>query len=175
MNKIDFSLNLYDDGLSWDEYLEEVPRSRSMQQKRYESVDQERLNRFESLTIKKRVLLLVEAGCGDCAWAVPQIVALLSQVNSLEVRLFLREHYPQLQDQLLTKGKRSVPKFVVLDEKDSVIGEWGPRPSAIQAYVEKSVGKIDRSIWYREVLKYNKESGEEDLASELFELLNSLV
>jgi thioredoxin family protein len=175
MNKIDFSQAPYDDGLLWDEYLEEIPRSRSMQQKRYESVDQKRLNRFEALTIKKRVLILVEAGCGDCAWAVPQIVSLLTRAKSVEVRLFLREYYPQLQDQLLTKGKRSVPKLVILDNKDNIVGEWGPRPSAIQDYVEASVGKIDRSIWYREVLKYNKENGEEDLASELFKLLSSLV
>ena len=75
---------------------------------------------------------------------------------------------------MLTKGKRSVPKLALVDPSGTVVAEWGPRPEPIQAYVERSVGVLERSEWASEVLRYYKGPGAGDLREELGILLSAL-
>ncbi len=46
-------------------------------------------------------------------------------------------------DRFLTGGSRSIPKVLFLDEQFRLLGDWGPRPDRLQAFVleEKSRGE----------------------------------
>ncbi len=86
-------------------------------------------------------LVLTEGWCGDAAQSVPVIERIASESENIEARYVLRDENPELMDAFLTNGARSIPKLIALDASDlSVIGTWGPRPAAGQAYFEELRG-----------------------------------
>lgn len=159
--------------VSWERYLERVARSRRLQERRYEEArsEVEGAEPFRRKLADHRALILCEEECTDCAWAVPRLAGMLSRVPGLRICLVFREERPDLQDRLLTDGKRAVPKLVIVDGEGRVVGEWGPRPVPIQAYVQESVNVLDRRVWKGEVMRYYREEGAEQLREELAALV----
>ncbi|MEP1035305.1 thioredoxin family protein [Ekhidna sp.] len=81
---------------------------------------------------KQTWLLITETWCGDAANSVP-IISKLAELNpSIELRIVLRDENLELMDQFLTKGGRSIPKLIALDEELNVLFDWGPRPKEAQ-------------------------------------------
>lgn len=162
---------IYDEGLKWEEYLEKIPTMRSTMKKRYEAS-----RRYEKVDYgdgrKIKAILLSDKKCGDCAWAVPILFGILEKV---EMRAFFREEYPELQELFLTNGKRYVPKLVIVDENYSIVGEWGPRPSKMQKYVEKSIGILEKEVWKKTLFAYYRTKGSAgDLIVEIKEMLDRI-
>ncbi|WP_436517681.1 thioredoxin family protein [Ekhidna sp. To15] len=85
-------------------------------------------------TLPKQIwLLITETWCGDAANSVP-IIAKLAELNpSIDLRIVLRDENLELMDQFLTKGGRSIPKLIALDEELNVLFDWGPRPKEAQS------------------------------------------
>ncbi|MEO9869888.1 thioredoxin family protein [Ekhidna sp.] len=81
---------------------------------------------------KQTWLLITETWCGDAANSVP-LLAKLAELNpKIELRIVLRDENLELMDQFLTKGGRSIPKLIALDEELNVLFDWGPRPKEAQ-------------------------------------------
>lgn len=70
--------------------------------------------------------------------------------ENIELRIILRDKYPEVMDAFLTDGKsRSIPKVIVLDAQTlEVLGEWGPRPAQVQKniYQKKLIPKLALSL-----------------------------
>lgn len=112
-------------------------------------------NIFESQTW----LVITEAWCGDAAQTIPYIVKLASENPLIKISFILRDEYPEIMDDYLTEGARSIPKLIALDEDLSKeIFTWGPRPEFLQkrlkAYKEDSKGVSGKEfsegthLWY---------------------------
>jgi len=81
---------------------------------------------------KQTWILITETWCGDAANSVP-VIAKLAELNSdIDLRIVLRDEQLELMDQFLTKGGRSIPKLITLDESLEVQFTWGPRPEELQ-------------------------------------------
>lgn len=81
---------------------------------------------------KQTWLLITETWCGDAANSVP-LLAKLADVNAnVDLRVVFRDENLDLMDQFLTKGGRSIPKLIALDEELNVLFDWGPRPREAQ-------------------------------------------
>ncbi|MEM1217327.1 MAG: thioredoxin family protein [Bacteroidota bacterium] len=101
-------------------------------------------------------LTLTEGWCGDAAQIVPVVEKIAAENELVEHRIILRDEHPEVMDMFLTNGGRSIPKIIFLDANSlEVLGDWGPRPSEIQARVMEAVGQLR-----------NMESGEEKKAYE---------
>jgi len=76
------------------------------------------------------VLVITESWCGDAAHVMPAVQKLIAHNNQIEMRVVFRDENPDLMDQFLTNGSRSIAKFIILD-KDTleVRSTYGPRPS----------------------------------------------
>ena len=48
----------------------------------------------------------------------------------------MRDEHPDLIERFLTKGSRSIPKVLAIDDEGQLISQWGPRPSNAQQMVE---------------------------------------
>ncbi|WP_026954144.1 thioredoxin family protein [Algoriphagus vanfongensis] len=74
-------------------------------------------------------LVITEAWCGDAGQSVPYIQKLAELNPSIQLKLILRDEYPQIMDRYLTNGARSIPMMISfspdLQEEYFV---WGPRP-----------------------------------------------
>ena len=110
------------------------------------------------------VLVITESWCGDAAHVMPAVQKLITHNNQIEMRVVFRDENPDLMDQFLTNGSRSIAKFIILD-KDTleVMSTYGPRPSEATKLVNeyKEVhGQLTPE--FKEDLQrwYNKDKGQ---------------
>lgn len=154
-------------GMTWQAYLEEIPESRAMQQRRFEVAADEFVSAPEPLKRPHRLVVLSMPRCGDSAWALPRLMRWAEETENLEARIFFRNENEDLMDRLQTRGARAIPKAALVDAEGYIVGSWGPRPAPIQAYVEESKGVLDVSEWKTNVLKRYKTEGVPLLFQEL--------
>ena len=78
-------------------------------------------------------LVITEGWCGDAARNIPIVEKIAMKRVNIETRYILRDENPELMDQFLTDGARSVPRLIALDAATcKVLGTWGSRPVAAQ-------------------------------------------
>ncbi len=85
-----------------------------------------------STLAKQTWLLITETWCGDAANSVPVIAKLAEENPNVDLRIVLRDENIELMDQFLTRGGRSIPKLIALDQELKVLFDWGPRPQEAQ-------------------------------------------
>ena len=64
-------------------------------------------------------LVITEGWCGDAAQNIPVIEKLASANDGIETRYLLRDEHPELIDQFLTNGARSIPVLIAVDKRTS--------------------------------------------------------
>ncbi len=85
------------------------------------------------LTKSHLMLAITEGWCGDAAQTIPLFNHMAEASDKLELKLVLRDEHPELIDQFLTDGSRSIPKVIFLDAASlEVVADWGPRPAPAQ-------------------------------------------
>lgn len=109
----------------------------------YSTLNEVRMNRLDKTIVlpdeaeealknlKKEYTLLVisEGWCGDAAQILPVMNKITEATPKLEMEIVLRDDNPQLMDEYLTNGARSIPKLILIEkETNTVRGSWGPRP-----------------------------------------------
>jgi len=106
-------------------------------------------------------LTITEGWCGDAAHALPVIQRLAENHSHISLRCILRDEHPELIDQFLTNGSRSIPKVLVTDpDSGNVYYVWGPRPEPAQSLVMEgravmqSIGdETERKSFYQHLQK----------------------
>lgn len=86
---------------------------------------------FESVKGSQTWMIISEGWCGDTAQNVPVIVKLAELNKNIDVKIILRDTYPEIMDNYLSNGARSIPKLVAFDEDGTELFMWGARPAAI--------------------------------------------
>jgi hypothetical protein len=111
--------------------------------------------------VTRKLLVIAEDWCGDASNTVPIIAKLADQSPGLELRVIMRDANPEVMDQYLTNGSRSIPIVIALDESFEEIGHWGPRPTELQAWVMANRATVPKSELYPQVRKwYARDRGE---------------
>lgn len=110
---------------------------RSRRIKKTVGIHEELASLVESIDIRVGWLLIAEPWCGDVPHGLP-ILAALSQLNDkITLSIILRDENPEVMDQFLTNGTRSMPKLVCYDtETLEIFWTWGPRPAEAQQLVK---------------------------------------
>jgi hypothetical protein len=112
-----------------------------------------------------KIIVLTEPWCGDSKAIVPVVLKLLEGFEQVDVRFLLRDSNPDLMDSYLTKGARSIPKIIIMNEEYRELAVWGSRPAAAQKIYEENRAKIESGeIEKSEVIKrirnfYAKDNG----------------
>ncbi|MDT0556408.1 thioredoxin family protein [Patiriisocius hiemis] len=129
---------------------------------------------FSGFTKKQTWLVLTESWCGDAAQTMPMLYKLSQLAPSINLRVALRDKNVALMNHFLTNGGMSIPKLIILDnESDSIVADWGPRPSPAIKMVNEFKAqhgsltpefKQDLQIWY------NKDKGI-STAEDIYKLL----
>lgn len=134
---------------------------------------------IKSIDLPQIWLIITEAWCGDAAQSIPFLVKLADLNPKIDLRLILRDENPELMDEYLTEGARSIPKLIILSEDlDQVMGTWGPRPEFLQerlkAYKLDTLGVSPKEFSEGTHLWYAKDKNE-SLERELMELFRSIL
>jgi len=123
-----------------------------------------------------KILIITEPWCGDSLAVIP-VVKKIAEINGKwKIRIVLRDENPGLIDDFLTNGGRAIPIFLFLDEDNSLLFQWGPRPKKAQNIFENHRELIDNGLIEKtEVIKkirkfYSKNRGDEIQKNILAEL-----
>ena len=138
-------------------------------------LESERIAINETINEPQEWILITESWCGDAAHAAPVISKLAQASNLITLRLVLRDENPELMDQFLTNGSRSIPMLIMASHTGEIIGRWGPRPSIATKMVKdyKSVhGVVDAPIKEELQRWYNKNKGR-NIIADILSVLNS--
>lgn len=102
-------------------------------------------------------LIITEGWCGDAAQNLAVIEHAASANENIKTRYILRDENPALMNEFLTNGSRAIPKLIAVDDASGkVLGAWGARPAAAQAYynemkeqgIEKAQLTENLQRWY---------------------------
>jgi hypothetical protein len=111
--------------------------------------------------VPRRLLVIAEDWCGDASSTIPVVAKLVDQVPSLELRVLRRDENPEVMDQYLTNGSRSIPIVIALDDDFRELGHWGPRPRELQAWVMANRGSVPKAELYPKIRQwYARDHGE---------------
>jgi hypothetical protein len=93
---------------------------------------------FESLNNRDdlRCLILASDWCGDVVRNIPVVFRALEN-SGIPVEVLVMEQNLDVMDQFLTGGGRGIPIVIFADTGGFVLGQWGPRPSHVQAVMTK--------------------------------------
>ncbi len=132
--------------------------------------------KLKSMSCPVNWLLLTEAWCGDAAQNVPMLNKMAEASDNIHLRLLLRDDHPEIMDQYLTNGGRSIPKLIILDGEMNEIATWGPRPSEIQQMVmeNKRTGKMPYSEFGKVVQKWYTQDQGKSLQLEMMTIIEQM-
>jgi hypothetical protein len=157
----------------------------------YTRLNQQRMHRWDkTLKVSARMAELVqsisehqawtiitEAWCGDGAQSIPYIARLADLNPNIELKIIMRDEYPEVMDAYLTNGARSIPKLVAMTA-DLVceLFTWGPKPTYLiekqKAYKHDSQG-VSYQDYSAEVHLWYAKNKNHDLELELYPLIQS--
>ncbi|WP_335965638.1 thioredoxin family protein [Galbibacter sp. PAP.153] len=117
-----------------------------------------------SKTAKKLTwLVITESWCGDAAQTLPIINKIAEASPFITLKIVLRDENKELMDNFLTRGSRSIPKLIMVDEQVSeVLDCWGPRPTIATGMVKNfkaEHGKLTPGFKQELQVWYNKDKG----------------
>lgn len=145
--------------------------------KRWEKVykpEQQTLDSIkEAVGAGEKWLVFSETWCGDAAHNLP-FLSKWADYAGVDMRIVFRDEHPELMDEFLTNGGKSIPKLVRMDENFEVLGTWGPRPTPLmEEYARwKAQPEFDYKEWTLFAQDwYNKDKGA-SLQADILELLD---
>lgn len=146
----------FESGLTFAEFLESARANVDLWRAVYAraQVSDEAIARVVATGRQWHSLVLAEDWCGDAVNTVPVMARLAEGAANLDLRILVRDANLDLMDAHLTAGARSIPIAMVLDADYQERGYWGPRPSALQAWVATEGRLLDKTERYREVRRW---------------------
>lgn len=129
-------------------------------------------NTFNEIKSGQTWMILSEGWCGDTAQNVPVINKLAKLNQNIDVKIILRDTYPEIMDKYLTYGARSIPKLVAFDEEGNELFQWGARPEPIYSIMKEHIAAGLPKHQREEILHtwYAKDGGK-STAGEIVELV----
>lgn len=121
-------------------------------------ISEEIQEQFKNFTGNQTWLVLTESWCGDAAQSMPAMQKLAELAPNIDFKVLQRDENLDLMNAFLTNGGMSIPKLILFDnDRQEVVGDWGPRPTAATQMVENykkehggltSEFKQDLQVWY---------------------------
>lgn len=93
------------------------------------SLPEEAITALKNLKKEYTLLVISEGWCGDAAQIMPVINKIAEASNKLTFDIILRDDNPQIMDDYLSNGARSIPKLILIEKATNIVrASWGPRP-----------------------------------------------
>jgi len=117
---------------------------------------------FKNICEKQTWLVITEPWCGDAAQTLPFFNKIAEISENIDLKIVLRDEHPELMDQFLTNGSKSIPKLIILNDQYEVLDSWGPRSQTATKLVtdyKTEHGQLDDTFKTQLQLWYNKDKG----------------
>lgn len=124
----------FDQGLTYEQWKAQMTRNRERHDANETGLplSEADLAPFKNLPKKVNVLMLAEDWCGDVIANTPIVGRIASEVDTLNLKVFLRDQNEDLMNQFLKDGKyKSIPAVVFFDDDFNELGRWIERPESV--------------------------------------------
>ena len=118
------------------------------------SLNSELKKAVDTISEKQEWVVITEAWCGDSAQCLPVIGKIAEYSEKINLKIILRYKNPELMENYLTNGSKSIPKLIVYNAKKKELFTWGPRPVPAQTFLNN---------WKKEPAGRNWEAFETEL------------
>lgn len=126
----------------------------------------------KSIDRKQLWVVITEDWCGDSAQSLPYIALIAAENPKITLRILLRDSNPDIMDQYLTNGTRSIPILIAFDYDGNELFRWGPRPKELQdIFFKLRKEAIPRSELYEKLHSWYTQNGGKALEEEIMELI----
>lgn len=105
--------------------------------------------------------VITESWCGDSAQILPIIAKAAALNGNINLKIITRDDNPEIMDNYLTNGARSIPILIAFDKNGTQLFQWGPRPKLASDLVNdlKSSGVTKPELYEKLHLWYGKDRG----------------
>jgi hypothetical protein len=124
----------FEQGLTYEQWKAQMTRNRERHDANEQGLplSEADLAPFKSLKKPVNVLMLAEDWCGDVIANTPIVGRIASEVDTLNLRVFLRDQNEDLMNQFLKEGKyKSIPAVVFFDDEFNELGRFIERPDSV--------------------------------------------
>lgn len=139
------------------------------------TLDNNLITKVKSLP-KMKWLVITEAWCGDAAQNIPFLAKIAKENSNIELRFIMRDEHPELMDQYLTNGARSIPILIIMDEDFNDIASWGPRPKPVQSMVmeAKKQPNLDQAKFIERIHKWYSVDKNQTISQEFNQIITNI-
>jgi len=86
-------------------------------------LDEELISLVKNISSDQIWLVITEGWCGDSGQVLPFINKIAELNDHIDLKFLLRDENPEVMDEFLTDGSRSIPKLIILDKESlNVLG-----------------------------------------------------
>jgi hypothetical protein len=139
-------------------------------------ISEEFSSEIKKINKKIYMVAITEAWCGDAANLIPIFEKIrLQNPDFLSLHLLLRDENPEIMNDHLTNGSRSIPKLIFLNENLEKLASWGPRPQPLMELIKewKSQG-LNYSQFSDKIQVWYSKDKSLSTQKEIVEILKSL-
>ena len=133
--------------------------------------------RISEISAPQTWLVLTEGWCGDAAQIVPVLNKIAELNSNIQLKFLLRDEHLELMNKYLTNGKsQSIPKLVVLNEHNTELFNWGPRPQALQElFYHMKANALNNDVIKEEIHKWYAKDKTISIQKDLLALLQDAL
>ncbi len=120
-------------------------------------------------------MVITENWCGDSAQNLPYLALIAAENPNINFKIILRDSNPEIMDQFLTNGARSIPILAAFDNNGDELFRWGSRPKAAQQlFLQwKAEGIVSPELYEKLHFWYARNKGEA-IESEFLNILKTV-
>ncbi len=120
-------------------------------------------------------MVITENWCGDSAQNLPYLALMAEENPNINFRIILRDSNPDIMDQFLTNGTRSIPILIAFDINGNKLFRWGARPKVVQElFLQwKAEGIVGPELYEKLHLWYARNKGQA-IESEFLDILKTV-
>ncbi len=120
-------------------------------------------------------MVITESWCGDSGQNLPYIAVMAAQNPLINLKIILRDSNPDVMDQFLTNGTRSIPILAAYSESGDELFRWGPRPESAVGLINlcKSEG-LEKPEWTEKLHHWYAKNKGVELEREFINLIEPI-
>ena len=131
---------------------------------------------LNALNFKLYWVVISEDWCGDSAQVLPYIAKIADSSDAIELRIISRDQHPEVMNQYLTDGKKSIPKLIAFDENGTELFSWGPRPREAAELVKQVIANGGKKEdMYQQLHTWYARNRGRAVETEFYNLLKNVV
>lgn len=146
----------WEEGLTAADFIAGMTKHQPIMRERFQTVKLTEEERAWFADLPRRIYMVVvtEDWCTDCLMNLPILAGIASACSKMEMRVFIRNQWPDLRTYYTSFNIHSIPVASFLDHEFNLLGHWIERPQSAHlklAEWKEAHPEIDTLRWRADI------------------------